>query len=144
MTECIFCGIRQGTQDASIVYQDDRVTAFMDIRPLNRGHVVVIPNSHAADLEELNPEAAGDMMRAAQKIAGALKHSDVKCEAINLWMADGKAAGQTVFHVHLHVVPRYSDDGFGLKFPPNYGQEPHRAELDDLATKIRTGLEKVV
>lgn len=122
--ECVFCRIRQGKEPASVIYQDERVTAFMDIRPLNRGHVLVIPNSHAADLDELNPDAAADMMRAAQMIAGAIRRSDVKSEGINLWMADGRAAGQTVLHVHLHVVPRYKGDGFGLKFPADYGQEP--------------------
>jgi len=143
MTDCIFCSIIQGKRPASMVYEDDRVAAFMDIRPLNRGHVVVVPKSHGADLVEMSVEDGARVFRVAQMIAGVMRHKGIEgvdCEGINLWLADGSAAGQTVFHAHLHVVPRSKNDGFGLKFPPHYGEEPSRAELDDLAAKIRTGL----
>jgi histidine triad (HIT) family protein len=139
-SECVFCRIRAGKEPASIIYQDERVTAFMDIQPVNEGHVLVIPNVHAAELGELNPEAAADLFRAAHMIAGAIRRSDVRCEAINLWMADGKAAGQTVFHVHLHLIPRYKGDGLSLQFPPDHREAPTRAEFDDLATRIKAGL----
>ena len=70
------------------------------------------------------------------KIALALRRSGVRCEGVNLYVADGEAAGNEVFHIHLHVVPRYKGDGFGLRFGPNYGQRPPRQELNQLAEKI--------
>jgi histidine triad (HIT) family protein len=143
MMECAFCSILQGRLPASMVYEDDRVSAFMDIRPLNKGHVLVVPRTHAADLVEMSTDDGGRVFRVAQMIAGAMRHrgvDGVACEGINLWLADGKAAGQEVFHVHLHVVPRSKDDGFGLKFPPDYGHQPSRAELDEIAHKIKAEL----
>jgi diadenosine tetraphosphate (Ap4A) HIT family hydrolase len=111
--------------------------AFMDIRPVNPGHVLVIPVQHAAGLSELDPEAGAHMMRVAQRIAHALRASSVRCEGVNLHLADGAAAGQEVFHVHLHVVPRFRGDGFGLRFGPNYGRLAPRTELDAIAASLQ-------
>ena len=125
---------------ASIVFKDDRVTAFMDIQPVNPGHVLVVPNHHAAYLADLDSETGGHMFQVAQRVAAAIRQIDVRCEGVNLFLADGEAAGQDVFHVHLHVIPRYAGDGFGLKFGPEYNQLPTRESLDGVADKIKKGL----
>ena len=80
------------------------------------------------------------MFRAAQKLAAALSRSGLPCEGVNLWLADGAAAGQEVFHAHLHVVPRFAADGFGFKFGPDYGGQPDAEQLAQIAAKIAAGL----
>lgn len=140
MPDCIFCGILDGSAEASVVYKDEIVTAFMDIQPVNPGHILVIPNHHIAHLADLDPQTGGHMFQIAQRVAAAIRQTDVKCEGVNLFLADGEAAGQDVFHVHLHVFPRYAGDGFGLKFGPDYEQLPSRENLDGMAGKIRQAL----
>ena len=135
--DCIFCQIAQGKAPASVVFADDVVTAFLDIQPMNAGHVLVVPNRHAASLSELDDSTAAHLFVTAKGIASALRASGLPCEGINLFLADGEAAFQDVFHAHVHVVPRYTDDGIGLRFGPQYGQQPGRAELDVLARRIR-------
>jgi histidine triad (HIT) family protein len=140
MNDCIFCAILAGEQPASVVYQDDLCTAFMDARPVNPGHTLVVPNAHAASLAELDPETGGRMFRVAQRIAAALRRSTVRCEGVNLFLADGEVAMQSVFHVHLHVLPRHGGDGFGFRFGPSYFERPERAALDRVAEEIREAL----
>lgn len=141
MSECVFCHILAGELPASFVYRDERCAAFMDIRPVNPGHLLVVPIRHAAHLAEVEPETAGHLMQVAQRLAAALRASGLRCEGVNLFLADGRAAMQEVFHVHLHVLPRYVGDGFGLRFGPHYGRLPPRAELDEAAARIRRALE---
>ncbi len=140
MSDCPFCAIVAGELPASIVHRDEVCTAFLDIRPVNPGHTLVIPNAHAAHLADVPPEAGGPIFRTAQRVAAALRTSGVRCEGVNFWLADGEAAGQEVMHVHLHVVPRFRGDGFGIKPGPTYGHTPSREELDALAERIRAGL----
>lgn len=140
MDDCIFCEILAGRQTASQVYRDEICTAFMDIQPVNTGHVLVIPNRHAARLAGLDEDTGAQMFRVAHRIALALGRSGLPCEGVNLFLADGEAAMQEVFHVHLHVIPRYPGDGFGLRFSPEYFNLPGRAELDEAARKIRQAL----
>jgi histidine triad (HIT) family protein len=140
MNGCVFCSIVKGVAPASMVYADDRVMAFMDLQPVNSGHVLVIPKAHFAGLSELDPETGAHMFKAAMRVAEALRHSSIRCEGINLFLADGEVAFQDIFHVHLHVIPRCRDDGFGLKFGPNYGHKPTRRELDEVAEKIRAAM----
>jgi histidine triad (HIT) family protein len=140
VSTCVFCDILAGKLLSSIVFRDDLCCAFMDIRPVNPGHVLVIPTYHASSLAELDEESGARMFRAAQRIAEAMRRSGLKCEGVNLFLADGAAAGQEIFHVHLHVVPRYAGDGFGLRFGPDYGSRPGRAKLDEIAGKIRGAL----
>jgi histidine triad (HIT) family protein len=140
MTECVFCEILAGRLPSSQVYQDDRCTAFMDIQPVNPGHVLIVPNRHATYLADLDEVTGAHMFRVAQRLSQALYKSGVKCEGVNLFLADGDAAMQEVFHVHLHVLPRYAGDGFGLKFSPKYFEKPERAELAALAEQIRNAL----
>jgi len=124
-----------------MVYQDERCAAFMDIQPINKGHMLVVPNLHASSLAELNAEDGEQIFRVAQRLAVVLRTGVVKCEGINLFLADGAAAGQDIFHVHLHVFPRYRGDGFGLTLPLTYSDKPARAVLDDMAKEIKERLE---
>lgn len=137
---CIFCEIVSGTAPSSMVYQDELCSVFMDIQPVNAGHVLVVPKAHATYLVDLPPETGAHMFKVARRVSLAIRSTDIRCEAVNLFLADGEAAGQDVFHVHLHVIPRYKGDGFGFRFPPDYGQRPPRARLDELAALIEAQL----
>ena len=141
MTTCVFCDIIQGEAPASIVHADDQVMAFMDIQPVNQGHLLVVPRAHAAHLADLDPETGEHLFRVGMNLAAAIRRSGVRCEGVNLFVADGEAAGQEVFHVHLHVIPRFGADGFGFRFSPGYYRLPSRAVLDGVAAGIRRGLE---
>jgi len=136
MEECVFCKILAGELPSSKVYQDDLCTALMDIQPVNPGHVLVIPNAHAPYLADLDPETGAQLFRIGQRVAAALRTCGVKCEGVNFFLADGEAAFQDVFHVHLHIFPRYKGDGFGLKLSPEYFTKPERIELDRIAQEI--------
>jgi len=137
MGDCVFCNIIKGSAPASIAYSDEKVMAIMDIQPVNPEHVLIIPKIHAAQLSELSEETGAHMFKIAIRIAEALRQSGTKCEGINLFLADGEAAGQDIFHVHLHVIPRFRGDGFQIKIGPHYGPKPDRKELDKIAQKIR-------
>lgn len=138
---CIFCAIVAGQAQASFVYRDEVCSAFLDIQPMNPGHVLVIPNRHASHLSDLDPEDGAHMFRVAQKVARALRNSGVRCEGVNMFLADGEAAMQEVFHVHLHVLPRFTGDGFGFKLPPGYSQRPDRNTLEETARIIRLAVD---
>ncbi len=111
--DCIICKVLSGELEVSMVYRDNCCSAFMDIQPVNAGHMLVVP-PHTPYLAELKEEEGAQMFRVAQRLTAVLRVGVVKCEGINLFLADGQAAGQEVFHVHLHVFPRYAGDGFGL------------------------------
>ncbi|MCI4371756.1 MAG: HIT family protein [Thermoplasmata archaeon] len=127
---------------ASIVYEDAATLAFMDIRPMIRGHTLVIPKVHAASLEELPKESSGPILETARKVATALRHSGLRCDGVNLWLADGTAAGQEVFHVHFHVLPRFRGDGFGIRVGVDSGRIAERADLDASGAKIRDAISR--
>lgn len=141
MADCIFCKILAGDSEVSLVYRDETCAAFMDIQPINPGHLLVVPVRHAADLSELKEEEGAQIFGVAQRLASALRRSGVRCEGINFFLADGEAAMQEVFHVHLHVLPRFENDEFGFKFPARYWHQPERKELMEVAEKIRYALE---
>lgn len=139
-SSCIFCDIVRGAAPASMVYQDEQVVAFLDIRPVNPGHVLVIPRVHAACLAELEADLGGHMFQVAMRLGQALRQASLRCEGVNLFLADGAVAGQEVLHVHLHVLPRFQGDGF-FRFGPEYGILPDREALDGLAAAIQQQLE---
>lgn len=139
---CVFCDIVRGKAPASVVHDDDQVMAFMDIQPVNPGHLLVVPRIHSAYLAELDEGTGGHMFQVAMILADAVRRSGVPCEGVNLYLADGRAAGQEILHVHLHVVPRFEGDGFGLRFGPAYFRRPERATLDGVAMDIRRALER--
>jgi len=138
--DCIFCRIIAGAAPASLIYRDALCVAFMDIQPVNPGHLLIVPFTHAAQLADLNAASAERLMTVAQRLGSALRQSSLRCEGVNLLLADGEAAGQEVFHVHLHVVPRFAGDGFGFRFAPTYHQRAPRADLDQAAALIRAAL----
>lgn len=138
--DCVFCRIIRGETEASLVALEEEVAAFMDIRPINPGHVLVVPRSHVADLSELEEEVGGKLFELATRVARALRRCGVRCEGVNLLLSDGEVAGQVVLHVHLHVIPRFRGDGFAFRPGPSYGGVPVREELDRVAVQIREGL----
>ncbi len=125
MDDCIICKLLSGKLEVSMVFQDDCCSAFMDIQPVNPGHMLVAPNRHAPDLASLRAEEGAQMFRLAHQLADVLGRGIVRCEGVNFFLADGEAAGQEVFHVHLHVFPRYAGDGFRLVLPPKYSQRTY-------------------
>jgi histidine triad (HIT) family protein len=135
-SDCIFCKLINREGEASIVNEDDRTVTLMDIQPVTTGHMLVIPRTHVAHLADLHADDGAQMFRVAQMAAASLRSSDLECEGVNFMLADGEAAGQDVFHVHLHVFPRFPGDGFGLRMPPDYVLRP-RAELESAAAALR-------
>ena len=140
LDECVFCKIVKGIVPESVVYADEKVLAFMDIQPVNPGHVLVIPKVHASGLSNLDEDTGAHMFKVGMRVADAVRRSGVKCEGVNLLLSDGRAAFQEIFHVHLHVIPRFEGDSLHISFGRKYGLKPDRNELDRIAVKIRDGL----
>ena len=118
--DCIFCQIVSGDAPAQVVDEDDRTVSFMDISPATRGHALVIPRAHAADLHEIAAEDLAACMAAAQRLAGRVRER-LGADGVNVLNACGRAAWQTVFHFHLHVIPRYEGDPLRLPWRPEGG-----------------------
>lgn len=135
MADCIFCDIVAGKLPKSVVYEDELALAFMDILPINTGHVLVIPKQHFTYLSDMDEDTGAHLFRVAMRVQAAIRRSGVPCEGINLFLADGEAAFQEVFHVHLHVFPRYKGDSFRIE--DDWSAHPTREELDEVAGKIR-------
>lgn len=140
-SQCIFCRIIRGEAEAHVVSRNDRVTAFLDIHPVTRGHLLVVPNGHCPKLAALQAQDAAAMVVMAQDLAGALRRAPLGVEGVNLHLADGAVAGQSVFHCHLHVIPRYTGDGFGFRLPIGHGKA-ERGELAAVAGQIRAQIEE--
>jgi histidine triad (HIT) family protein len=121
-TECIFCKIVAGELPAQKVHEDEHTIAFMDINPATRGHALVIPRRHARDLTEIPPEDLQAVAVAAQRLARRMADR-LDIDGINLLNSCGEAAWQTVFHFHLHVIPRYRNDPLRLPWVPGPGDE---------------------
>jgi histidine triad (HIT) family protein len=138
---CIFCRIVAGDAPASFIYRDDVVSAFMDLQPVTPGHLLVIPNAHGAYMSDIDEETAAHLMRVGHRLDAALRASGLRCEGVNFFVADGEAAMQEVFHVHLHLIPRFKGDEFGLRLPPGYPQQAARSDLDANADRIRAQLD---
>jgi histidine triad (HIT) family protein len=136
-TPCVFCEIIAGHAESSLAYEDEHVIAFMDVRPLTQGHLLVVPRVHAGSLEALDEDLGASLFRAGHRLARALRRSGLPCAGVNLFLADGEAAFQEVFHVHLHVLPRTAGDGFRIKAK---WRRPGRGELDLAAGKVREGV----
>lgn len=134
-SSCIFCSIVAGETPASIVHRDEHVVAFMDISPVVEGHVLVIPTYHTADLAGVTDAAGARMFALGRRVTAALRASGLPCDGVNFFLADGLAAGQTVFHSHLHVIPRVRGDGLGFRHGLNRGRMS-RLELDELAGRL--------
>jgi diadenosine tetraphosphate (Ap4A) HIT family hydrolase len=132
---CVFCAIVSGAAPASVVHEDSNLIAFCDLMPVNRGHLLIAPKWHATNLAELPAETGALMFPLAQRLAARIRASELRCDGINLVLADGRAAGQTVFHVHLHVIPRMVKDGFALH---GGTRAATRSDLDQVAALLRS------
>lgn len=137
--QCVFCQIVRGESPASFTYQDDTVVAFMDVQPITQGHMLVVPREHAVLMSDINETAAMRTFRVARKL-GAVVRQTLGAGGVNLFVADGEVAFQDVPHFHVHVIPRYPKDGFGLTFPHSYEHPPARAQLDAIAAAIRAAV----
>ncbi|MBF6347036.1 HIT family protein [Nocardia cyriacigeorgica] len=138
MNDCVFCRIVAGEAPATKVYEDDTLCAFLDIRPIARGHTLVVPKRHATELEDLDPDTGAELFRAGHRLALAIRRGGLAADGANLILNDGTAAFQTVPHVHLHVVPRRHGDK--LRFAAGFLlRRPH--EAGPTAAAIRSGLD---
>ncbi len=135
MSDCIFCEIIQGKSPASIFYEDEIVLGLMTIGPVTTGHAMIIPKQHAAYLSDMDEATGRHLFSVTQRTAAAMRESGVKCEGINLFLADGAAAFQEIFHVHMHVFPRYKGDSF--KIDADWSIKSSREELDQVARQIK-------
>jgi histidine triad (HIT) family protein len=135
----IFEKIINGELEGSFVYRDEICAAFMDINPINVGHILVVPNVAYKRLSDLPLDVGGHLFQIAQKIVKAIEASELKCEGINLFLSDGEIAGQEVPHIHLHIVPRFLDDGIKLSFGKKY-LKVGRDDLNRTAKKIAASI----
>lgn len=133
MPDCIFCSIVAGDAPAEIVEEDERTVAFMDVNPATDGHVQVVPREHVENLWDATPDHLRDVVTAAQRVALRITET-LRPDGVNLMHATGAAAFQTVFHLHVHVVPRYADDGIQLPWTPTPG-DPER--IAGIAERLR-------
>ncbi len=120
--DCIFCKVVAGDVPATIIAEDERTIAFMDLSPATRGHALVIPRAHARDLLEVSGEDLQAVVLAAQRVAARVKER-LGADGVNLLNSCGRAAWQTVFHFHVHVIPRYEDDPLRLPWTPTEGDK---------------------
>lgn len=134
---CIFCAIVEGHAEASMVYQDEVAVVFMDLNPVTPGHLLVVPRVHAVGLEDLDQATSAHVWSVGHRMARALRRSGLRCEGINVFLADGEVAFQEVFHFHLHVFPRYAGDGFLIDAD---WQERPRDFLDNEAHAVKVAL----
>lgn len=137
---CPFCEIVAGTRPAALVHRDDRLVAFLDHTPRNPGHLLVVPVEHAENYLETPAATLGAMAILAQRIGHAMRQSDLKAEGITLQMNTGRAAGQSVFHAHLHVIPRHVGDRGLTPRAPGEATPTPLAELESVAVKLRAAL----
>ena len=137
---CTLCRLVRGELEASMVFQNDHVLALMDYQPVTPGHVLVLPRHHAALLDDLDENLSVEMYRVGHRLSRALRRSGLRCEGVNLFLADGEAAFQEIPHLHLHVFPRYQGDSF--RIDAEWRIRP-RPELDAAANQVRAGLRAI-
>ena len=128
MSECVFCAIVAGQAPAIRIYEDADYLAILDVRPFTRGHTLVIPRRHTVDLTDTPPVTCADMVRIGQRIAKAARRSGLHADGNNVVINDGTAAFQSVFHIHLHVLPRQSGDKLSFAKGMLLRRDPEREE----------------
>ncbi|MDQ0232305.1 HIT family protein [Metabacillus malikii] len=139
MSDCIFCKIINGEIPSAKVYEDEHVVAFLDISQVTKGHTLVIPKVHKENVYDLTPEIAGKVFEVVPKIANSIK-KQFQPEGLNLLNNNGKIAGQTVFHYHLHLIPRYGKgDGFGAVWK-SHADQYTTEQLQEIAKTIEDGI----
>lgn len=130
--KCIFCKIANGEIASRTLYEDEQFRVILDQGPATKGHALILPKEHYANLYELPEELAGNVMKLAKKMAGHMKER-LGCEGLNMVQNNGDLAGQTVYHFHLHLIPRYQADGQTIGWKP---QEVSAEELDEIREQI--------
>lgn len=133
MENCIFCKIANGEIPAATLYEDENFRVILDLGPASKGHALILPKSHAANIYELSDEMAAKAMILAKKMATAMTAA-LKCDGFNIVQNNGECAGQTVFHFHMHLIPRYKGDGVGLTWTPGELSDEVR---DEILKKVR-------
>lgn len=134
---CIFCKILAGEIPSATVYEDELFQAILDVNPAARGHVIILPKNHAANLFELPDEDASRILIVARKIAAAMMKT-WHCDGINILQNNGEAAGQSVFHLHVHVIPRFEGDTEHINIGWRPGETPE--DLQAIADEIKSNL----
>ena len=132
--DCIFCKIANGEIPSATLYEDEDFRVILDLGPASKGHALILPKEHFADLYELSDEAASKALVLAKKIAAKLTEI-LKCDGFNIVQNNGTCAGQTVFHFHLHLIPRYKDDGVGITWKPGSLTPEDKEELTALLSQ---------
>ena len=125
---CIFCKIANGEIPSKTLYEDERFRVILDISPASKGHAIILVKQHAANIFELSEEDAAAIYVVAKKVATAMKKV-LNCDGINILQNNGEAAGQTVFHLHMHIIPRYEGDQVKIKWTPGTENEVLSQEL---------------
>lgn len=131
-TNCIFCKIANGEIPSKTLYEDDNFRVILDLGPATKGHALILPKEHYANLYELPEETAGEVMKLAKRMADRMKER-LGCEGLNLVQNNGDLAGQTVFHFHMHMIPRYQADGQKIGWKPG---ELTQDELEEIKNTI--------
>ncbi|PEJ60738.1 HIT family protein [Bacillus sp. AFS002410] len=140
-TNCIFCKIVEGSIPASKVYEDDDVLAFLDLSQVTKGHTLVIPKDHTENIFEMSEDTASTYFRKVPLIANAMKEA-FNVEGVNIINNSGEVSGQTVFHYHMHILPRYGkNDGFDVKWQSNQNQYTNET-LQEIAKSIHNNIIK--
>lgn len=136
---CTFCDIIHGAAEVSVCYEDATTLAFMDIQPVNPGHVLVAPKAHHESLLDLPAALAAELFAVATKLAPIVRAAS-RADGLNLVVSSGAAAGQDVYHFHIHLIPRVKADGFDIALPFPGSQIPDRTSLDAMAARIIASL----
>ena len=136
MSDCIFCKIAAGEIPSVRVYEDERCLAFMDIGPISPGHTLLIPKAHYETIHQMPPDEAAHLARRIPALAAAVRKA-VGAEGINILQNNGRCSGQEVFHVHVHLIPRWPGDGLGFRWP---AKKADPETLEEQAEAIRRGL----
>lgn len=136
MSDCQFCDIAAGEAPATRLYEDESVVVFLDIAPVTDGHTLVVPKNHYETLTDMPPETAGDLFERVRVVAGAVEAA-FDPDGLNIVQANGEAAGQEVFHAHVHVLPRYENDDVQVRWPAG---ELTESKASEVATAIRAEL----
>ena len=128
MENCIFCKIANGEIPAATLYEDADFRVILDLGPASKGHALILPKTHAANIYELYDELAAKAMVLAKKMATVMTEA-LECDGFNIVQNNGEPAGQTVFHFHMHLIPRYKNDGVGLTWTPGELTEEDKKEI---------------
>jgi len=125
---CIFCKLANGEIPSATIYEDEDFRVILDLNPATRGHALILPKEHAADLFEMPEERVQKAFALAKRMAGKMRDV-LKCDGFNLVQNNGTSAGQTVFHFHIHLIPRYENDGAGITWPQGALSEEEKNEI---------------